>query len=200
MVLLWTVACAEPIPYGSLGYECPNDNNCLPGLKCIDGKCAMVAPIDAGTPRDAGPMDAEPIDAEPIDAEVDAGIDPPDIGVDAGPICPVPPELEQIQAQIFGANGQPSCDEATCHGQNAAGGLQLTLPVAELRQRLLAETTDPAAPQRRLVLPGDPAQSRLYVIVSTRAPGGNGGPMPPIGPLDPCDVETIRAWIENGAM
>ena len=197
LIGLLAASCSgDEIPVGSIGWECPNDNNCLPGLACVEGKCATATP-DGGRPiRDAGPLDADPIDT----GIEDVGVDPPDAGAeDAGPICEVPPELAQIQAQIFGANGQESCNQAACHGQSAAGGLQLTLPVAQLREVLLGDTNDPAAPQQKLVLPGDPSASRLYVIVSTRVPGGNGGPMPPIGPLDPCDVDTIRRWIENGA-
>jgi hypothetical protein len=195
LAILLLLGC-EDIPVGSVGWECPNDNNCLPGLSCIDGECAMVPDTGVTPVRDAGPIAPDAA----VDAGVDAGNDPPDAGEeDTGPICPVPPELDQIQSQIFGANGQASCNEAACHGQSAAGGLQLTLPADQLRQRLLGDTTDPNAPQRKLVVPGDPAQSRLYVIVSTRAPGGTGGPMPPIAPLDACDVSTIRRWIENGA-
>ncbi len=150
---------------------------------------------------DAGRPPAEDAGTE-VDAAIDdAGLEePPDAAeVDAGPVCAVPPELSKIQTRIFGANGQPSCDQAACHGASAAGGINLTIPLASLRLALLGDTVDPNAPERKLVVPGDPAQSRLYVIVAQRNPRGNGGPMPPTAPLTACDIETIRRWIADGA-
>jgi hypothetical protein len=191
IALAASFGCGEtPRVVGPVGAACVGDHNCLDGLVCASGRCASIAP-DGGRPPDAGLIE----DA----GRPDAG-DPRDTGVpDTGPVCPVPPELARIQSDIFGANGQPSCNQAACHGQGAAGGIQLTLPVAQLRQALLGDTRDPGAPERKLVVPGDPAASRLYTLVSTRAPAGTGLPMPPSAMLSACDVETIRTWIENGA-
>lgn len=194
LTLLLIAACSSP-PRGSVGSDCPNDRNCLPGLRCVEGKCAE-APLDAGMPRDAGPRDVGP-----ADAGNDAGVEEPDGGeMDAGPVCPIPPQLSRIQAQIFGADGQPDCNQASCHGQSAAGGIQLTLPLAELRQELLGPTQDTAAAEANIVVPGDPDNSRLYVIMSQPDPQGNGTSMPPTRLLDPCDIETVRKWIEDGAL
>jgi mono/diheme cytochrome c family protein len=45
------------------------------------------------------------------------------------------------------------------------------------------------------VTPGDPEKSRLFVVVSgERAKMPRGGP-----PLKPEQIETLRAWIEQGA-
>jgi hypothetical protein len=50
-----------------------------------------------------------------------------------------------------------------------------------------------------LVVPGDPGQSLLYLKVSTDTPPC-GKRMPAVGaPLDPAQVDLIRAWIEGGA-
>ena len=189
------LASCDSVRAGAVGSKCLNDRNCLPGLACIEGECTL-APEDAGRRRDAGLAEAGLLDAEVEDAgdPVDSGV------VDTGPICPVPPELDQIQTNIFGSNGQPNCNQASCHGQSAAGGVQLTVPVAQLREVLLGDTRDLAAPQRKLVVPGDPEESRLYIIISTRTPGGNGGPMPPGMTLDACDISTVRRWIEAGAL
>lgn len=159
--------------------------------------CAEAPARDAGRP----PRDAGPVDTGAVDAGDDGGVEPPDAGeeVDAGPICPIPPQLSRIQSQIFGADGQPNCNQAACHGQSASGGLQLTLPLAALRQALLGPTQDPAAAEPNLVVPGDPESSRLYVILSQPDPQGNGTSMPPTRLLDACDIETVRKWIEDGA-
>ena len=138
-----------------------------------------------------------------LDTGFDAGpldIGPQDLGVDAGPICPTPPELSAIQTQIFGADGRPACNQAACHGsQDPKAGLDLTQPLQQLRAALLGPTVDTAAPEPSIVVPGDPDNSRLYVIVNEINPAGNGAGMPPGNRLEDCDVSTIRQWIADGA-
>lgn len=187
-------ACSGGPAVGEEGAPCPNDFNCRPQLYCDDGFCAP-RPRDGGVeaPRDAGVRDAGLRDAGIRDAgEIDAG--PRDAG------CPTPPTLSQIQSRVFGAAGQPSCNQNTCHGVAEAGGIRLDTPVATLRASLLGPTAAQQAPERNIVVPGDPDASRLVTIIEERNPGGGGGPMPPTGPLNACDVESIRQWISDGAL
>ncbi|MEQ9499073.1 MAG: c-type cytochrome domain-containing protein [Deltaproteobacteria bacterium] len=185
-------ACSGVEP-GTEGADCPNDNNCRPGLFCDDGTCALrprdagvVAPRDGGfrdAGRDAGPRDAGPRDAGPRDAG-----------------CPVPPQLSAIQTAIFGRQQQPACNQSTCHGASAQAGIRLDTPLAELHATLLGPTVAGQAPEPNIVVPGEPENSRLMTIISNEVPGGGGGRMPPANPpLDACSIETIRVWIENGA-
>lgn len=186
---------APPEP-GRVGWPCPNDNNCIAPLLCIDGACAEAPPRDAGVadaePVDVGAPDAEPVDAGAPDAEpVDNGPD------DAG--CTIPPTLTAIANQVFGADRDPHCNQPACHGDQAAGGIRLTPPLTDLHATLLGPTRDPEAPERNLVVPGDPATSRLYVIMSQADPAGRGGAMPPGNPVPVCELEAVRQWILDGA-
>lgn len=190
-------ACKGPAP-GTLGASCPNDNNCLRPLKCINNECseapdAGVMPIDTGVviPPDTGVIDTGPEDVGPEDA----GLPP-----DTGPVCDVPPTLTAIRDQIFGADTDPHCNQAACHGAGNAGGIMLLGPLDELHAALLGPTADPAAPQTSIVVPGDPDNSRLYVIVSQENPQGLGTRMPPPALMDFCEIETIRQWIVDGAL
>ena len=186
-------ACTGGPAPGTEGWACPNDNNCQLGLICTDGRCTPGARdagrpvLDAGVP-DVGVPDAGPRDVGPVDAG------PPDAG------CPTPPRLSQIRAQIFGATGRPACNQAICHGANAAGGIRLDTPLAELHTALFGPTLAVGAPEANLVVAGDPVASRLFTIVNELDPEGNGGPMPPAAPLDACSIDSIRQWIEAGAL
>lgn len=198
LCLLACTGTEEPGPEpGRLGWPCPNDNNCIAPLRCVEGLCAEPPPIeDAGAPEDAGPVDLGQPDAGTPDAEVDAGV--PDVGPDdAG--CQVPPTLAAIVDQVFGADRDPHCNQPSCHGVQAAGGIRLTPPLADVHAVLLGPTRDPQAPQDNIVVPGDPERSRLWVIMSERDPTGTGGPMPPNAPVPPCELEAVRQWILDGA-
>jgi len=182
---------------GRVGWPCPNDNNCIAPLRCIEGACAEAPPIEDAGPPDAGPVDTGVIpDAGIPDAAPDAG--EPDTGpIDTG--CQIPATLTAITAQVFGADRNPHCNQPVCHGDSAAGGVRLTPPLADLHATLLGPTRDPQAPERNLVVPGEPAQSRLYVIMSEPDPAGAGGPMPPTGLVPFCELEAVRQWIADGA-
>ncbi len=208
---LWLSALActggEPaVQPGQIGWACPNDNNCALGLRCIDGACAEpVDAPDAGVIVDAGPDDTGPVDAGPLDTgEPQDAAEPVDGGpIDGGPIdmgCDVPATLTEIASQVFGEDRAPHCNQAACHGESAAGGVRLTPPLVDLHATLLGPTRDPQAPERNLVVPGDPSQSRLYVIMSQPDPAGQGGPMPPNGLVDACSLEAVRNWIADGAL
>lgn len=179
---------------GAIGWACPGDNNCNPGLRCIGGFCAEDpnpnpdAGVDAGIVVDAG---LEP-DAG---VDVDAGPEP-----DAGPVCEVQATLSDIQAKVFGAPGQPSCNQGNCHGAGAsAGDIALDTPLSQLRQTLLGDSK-PGSLQTKHIVPGEPDQSRLYVIMTNLNPGGAGGFMPPGGQPDACAVDALRQWILDGAL
>ena len=195
VAMLAVSACnsGDMVSPGTEGWPCPNDNNCLGELRCINGACAVVAP-----PNDAGPaVDAGPIDAGPDGGMVDAG----DGGLnDGGNPCPNPATFTYVQAQIFGPNGQAHCNQAACHGAAAAGGLSLLGPAAMLRQALLGPTQTVGAPEAFLVVPGSPETSRLYVVMRDRNPVGQGDPMPPAAPVPFCDLEAVRQWIAAGAL
>ncbi len=209
--LLVSLGCSNAPAPGTEGGFCPNDQNCRPGLKCIDMICVVsVGPdggaIDLGV-RDTGPdlgpdlgVDAGPPDVDPGD--VDPGdVDPGDQGpVDAG--CNLPFTLTYLRDQILavGGSGGAECGQAACHGVSAAGAIRLDTPLAELRTALLGPTVDPAAPETQLVVPGNPTMSRLWVIVSQEAPVGNGERMPPGGLLPVCQQQAIFDWIQAGAL
>ncbi len=74
-----------------------------------------------------------------------------------------------------------------CHTQTAMGGLRLDSRDALLR----GGKSGPA------IVPGDAAASRIFLAVSRTHAGVM--PMPPAEPLDPAQVQLIRAWINAGA-
>lgn len=84
VLLLLASACSEDPPAGT----CSSVDDCPEGLLCISGQCQDPnASLDAG----AGPADASAPDTGPADAGTpdsgtapDAGVAPPDSGVDAG--------------------------------------------------------------------------------------------------------------------
>ena len=71
---------------------------------------------------------------------------------------------------------------------------------AQVRAALLGDTADPQSPQDKIVVPGEPENSRLYVIMTQPVPPGNGGLMPPNGILPVCEIQAIRQWILDGAL
>ena len=76
-----------------------------------------------------------------------------------------------------------------CHGDDRSrlrGGLVL----ADVASILRGGDTGP------VVVPGRPEESSLYLAITYSDPEFQ---MPPSGPLDPADVEAVRAWIESGA-
>jgi hypothetical protein len=70
-----------------------------------------------------------------------------------------------------------------CHGaRNRGGGTDL---------RSVALMAGSQAGRRPVVVSGKPEASRMYRLLQD-------GRMPPIGPLDPGDVQIIRSWIAAG--
>ena len=75
MVMLLAGACAAE--RGTEGAECPNDNNCIAPLRCIQNVCTLVADSGDAGPGDTGPVDTGVVDAGPRDTGVpDTGVPP----------------------------------------------------------------------------------------------------------------------------
>ena len=119
--------------------------------------------------------------------------------------CPhraIPAKLSALKCQVFGTENQGHCVTDECHGPDVMESyIDLTQPVASLQRVLLEDSVDVFAPQPKRVVPGNSAQSRLYVIVSTATPGGVGTamPPPPKALMPQCEIDAIRRWIEAGA-
>ena len=105
--------------------------------------------------------------------------------------------FEGIQERIFEQHG---CTSAICHGNAAAGGLELTADVAYAN---LFEV--PAAGSGLLrVAPGDNDRSYLWLKVAAATRPGTvdiaGAPMPNgLPPLTEDELELLRLWIYSGA-
>ena len=97
---------------------------------------------------------------------------------------------------------QPNCATSSCHSKAAAvAGLDLSTAESGhadlLEQRLpnVGEAVGRKDATRAMVLPGNPAQSR--VVNMMRAFGA--ARMPPDRPLAEADIELVEAWILAGA-
>ena len=100
-----------------------------------------------------------------------------------------------VEVQVKGKIGQICANPDGCHGAGA-GGMGLSVdPFGAM-----INVTSTENPPMKRVLPGDPAQS--YVFIKLACEGGivEGGCMPPSsGPTDPHLVELFHDWIEAGA-
>jgi hypothetical protein len=81
-----------------------------------------------------------------------------------------------------------------CHGAGGNGGLDLRGP--DSRDRLVG--VDAQGHPGVRVVAGEPDQSVLYLKMT--GAGGVGTVMPPTGVLGGSDLETVRRWIEEGAL
>ncbi len=119
-------------------------------------------------------------------------------GLALGPGCsggevgpePIPPELSEIQAQIF----TPNCTFSSCHGASAQQGLSLAGPA---HAAIVGVASTEVAGMMR-VAPGDPAASYLLHKLEDAKPT-EGVRMPPDQPLPAHKIEAIRLWIAAGA-
>jgi hypothetical protein len=141
-----------------------------------------------------------PLYLPPVDPE-DQGLPPiPECSdADPGAAPDAPATLSSLQETIFA----PACTYASCHGQGAAGQLDLRAP--DLHARLLGHELL-VSPGMPLVDPGNPDNSWLYHLLSKCEPTLPGGVvvshMPKNAPklLDDEVVAQLRAWIEAGAL
>lgn len=106
-----------------------------------------------------------------------------------------------VPAVDFDRDVQPifqSCLTLACHeGPRATGGFELT-PGSAYGALLGDVARAGACAGRRLVVPGDPDAS----VLAARVGGGTCGARMPLGtiPLAPPEVDTLRAWIAQGAI
>ncbi len=108
-----------------------------------------------------------------------------------------PPTFEQVYAEVFGPRG---CDESSCHG-SAVTWAPLS-DVDEAYDSLTKDASLPACDLTKLVVPGDPEASLLFVRMSrTLDPDGECGSKMPVGTpgVDEAQEALVRAWIEGGA-
>jgi hypothetical protein len=100
---------------------------------------------------------------------------------------------------LAGSSGSDWCgilDEScvSCHSAaGKAGGLDLETDA----HAALVDVASSAGPV--LVVPGDPDASFLMAKLEGELAAGQGGPMPPSGPLPAEQIELIRQWIADGA-
>lgn len=107
------------------------------------------------------------------------------------------PTLTQIVDTYFAQ----SCSLDSCHGSAKAGELDLTGSVADIHARLV--DVDATGAAKKLVVPGDAANSFLYQKVAGTHDSPAEGTLMPQGvqePLDPeCRVKALELWINAGA-
>lgn len=107
------------------------------------------------------------------------------------------PSLDSIQANVFGV----SCALAGCHtgptGPALPQGMDLSSADSSFANLVGVTSIQNSALQR--VAPNDAANSYLIRKIEGTAAAGN--QMPPGGPpLDQATIDTIREWIDNGAL
>lgn len=148
--------------------------------------------IDGRPRRDAGSIEeedaGEPPDAGEADGGVDAGVEP-----DAG-LIDERTRYGWVQQHIF-----TQVCAAYCHrGASAPKGLQLDANHAYQR---IVDMPSTEVPALKLIKPGDPANSYLYLKVIPADPRRVGERMPLNEPpyLPAEKLEGLRAWIVRGA-
>jgi hypothetical protein len=117
---------------------------------------------------------------------------------DAGVARTIEPTYEAIEAKVFLA----SCATSSCHSSTGrAGGLDLSKDGWEALVGVEPKNAAAKAAGLKLVVPGKPEQSFLYVKVSQQGlAAGMGQRMPNVGdPLGADAVWAIETWIRNGA-
>jgi hypothetical protein len=116
----------------------------------------------------------------------------PDTGAPSLTLPACEPTFESLRDDVFAH----ACDAEYCHGAvSSAWDLWLLAPDAE--ETLLARHAG-TCPDYRLVAPGDPAASFLYLKVSAEHPPCGTERMPRgVLPLPAHSVECIRGWIES---
>jgi hypothetical protein len=121
-----------------------------------------------------------------------------DAGDAGGGICIVctdaSEELSDL-AQVTGALESRCGNPDGCHGAGA-GGLGISVAGGLFTQLVRVRSFE--VPTLFRVLPGDPAQSYVYLKLACEG-GIEGGCMPLDGPATPALVRAFHDWIEAGA-
>lgn len=162
------------------------------GVLQVEGECRIAA-VPRGLAYEpptleerTGPLVLPPFADDPI-PELPTCEDTPGIyGTDE------PPTFADVQERVLA----PWCSFSSCHGNAAAGGLDLRGDDA--REQLVGVASTASGPPR--VVPGDADASYLYQLLSQCDPPG-ARPMPVGAPtlLDPELVGLVRAWIDADA-
>jgi hypothetical protein len=115
----------------------------------------------------------------------------PEGGAPSLELPPCEATFESLRDDVFAR----ACDAEYCHGAvSSAWDLWLLAPDAE--QTLLSRRAG-TCPDHRLVVPGDPAESFLYLKVSEDHPPCGTERMPRGAlPLPRHSIDCIRGWIE----
>jgi hypothetical protein len=110
---------------------------------------------------------------------------------------PLQPTLSSIQASIL----TPKCVNQGCHNPNG-GGAPMSLQIGQTYGALVGVTTNNGQyGGRQRVNPANAAASVLYLkVTGDAAVGGAGGRMPPGSALSTTETNTIRDWINAGAL
>jgi len=165
------------------------------GVRMFEGPCEW-APIPKGYAHTM-PFRRElelPLYVPPSDESPDAP--PPPTCVDADPTVAAvaPGTLEAVREHLF----EPSCVFSSCHGQSAAGGLDLR--AVDLHAELLGHELRRDV-SRPLVAEGDPEGSYLLEVLSRCEPeGGEAMPANAVALVDAEVVAIVREWIAGGAL
>lgn len=114
------------------------------------------------------------------------------LGAGALTACSATPTLTDVQAEVF----TPSCAFSSCHGSVAGGGLNLEEGNAWAE---LVDVGSEDAPGHTRVVPGDADSSYLMAKLQGDA-DIEGDPMPPSGGLTDAQIQSVRDWINAGAL
>ncbi|HVV84731.1 MAG TPA: hypothetical protein VHE35_16815, partial [Kofleriaceae bacterium] len=92
-----------------------------------------------------------------------------------------------------------SCGGGACHVDQDAPQDGLDLSPGKVRASVVGIAAK-GRPDMQLVVPGDPGQSYLWCKLNNDCPLRAGDRMPALSPpLAPAELETVRAWIADGA-
>ena len=100
-----------------------------------------------------------------------------------------------VEVQVRGTIDQICADVDGCHGEGA-GGMGLT---AGHEFDAMINVTSTENPPMKRVLPGDPAQSYVYIKLACEGGIVEGGCMPLASMPDPGLARLFHDWIEAGA-
>jgi hypothetical protein len=166
----------------------------------FSGTCLSIGlpkPPEQGMPTEQEIL--APLYLPPVDPD-DQDIPPIPQCKDSNPA--VPPDGQPTLSRIKDVLFTPSCTYSSCHGMNAAAGLQLDASDlhAQLMNHQPTQDTD-----RPLVAPGDPEGSHLYQLLAHCNPASTMGGVLPHMPLNAPflladdKIALVREWIEAGA-